>query len=103
MKVKEAGTDREANVHVRVEGDLNELREYGEFIDPTDNAICCYVPVEEGALIRVAGKFSGTVSISASTVMYFAKPSRPPLLCMTPMSMVFCAKPTAGWGSLSNN
>jgi hypothetical protein len=44
MKVIEKGTDRRAEVHNYVEGTVAALAEYGEYIDPRDKAICCYVP-----------------------------------------------------------
>jgi hypothetical protein len=62
MKVIEKATDRRAEVHVYVEGKVGALGEYGEYIDATDKAVCCYVPVEEGHKVRICGKFNGTVS-----------------------------------------
>jgi hypothetical protein len=62
MKVAERASGRRAEVHVYVEGRINALEEFGEYIDAKDKAICCYVPVEEGQNIKIRGKFSGTVS-----------------------------------------
>jgi hypothetical protein len=61
MKVTEKGTDRRAEAHIYVEGQVPELEEYGEYIDPIDKAICCYVPVDEGHTVKIGGRFSGTV------------------------------------------
>lgn len=63
MKVIEKGTDRQAEVHLYVEGKLQALQEYGEYINPDNKAICCFVPVEEGHKPKITGKFSGTVCI----------------------------------------
>jgi hypothetical protein len=62
MKVIEKGKDRTAEVHIHVEGKVDALGEWGEYIDATDKAICCYVPVEEGHKVKIGGKFTGTVS-----------------------------------------
>jgi hypothetical protein len=64
MRVMEKATDRMADIHVHVEGQLNDLEEYGEYVDATDKAICCYVPVDGGDRVRVFGRFNGTVSYS---------------------------------------
>jgi hypothetical protein len=61
MKVIEKATDRKAEAHVYVEGRVLALEEYGEYVDPIDKAICCYVPVEEGHKVKIEGRFSGTV------------------------------------------
>jgi hypothetical protein len=63
MKVVEKDTDRNAEVHVYVEGVVKPLCEYGEYIDAKDKAICCYIPVVEGHKVKISGKFAGTVSI----------------------------------------
>jgi hypothetical protein len=63
MKVTEKGTDRRAEAHIYVEGQVPELEEYGVYIDPIDKAICCYVPVDEGHTVKIGGRFSGTVGI----------------------------------------
>ncbi|KAL5122011.1 hypothetical protein ACEQ8H_000227 [Pleosporales sp. CAS-2024a] len=60
MKVIERDTDRKAEVHIYVEGQVDALEEYGEYIDAKDSAICCYVPVQENHNVRIGGKFSGT-------------------------------------------
>lgn len=73
MKVIEKGTDRRAEVHLHAQGVIDPLDEYGEYVDPVDNAICCFVPVEEGQKIRVDGRFNGTVSID-SCMLSHAKP-----------------------------
>lgn len=62
MKVMEKDTDRKAEIHVHVEGQLEALEEYGEYIDTNDKAFCSYVPVDEGDKVKVFGRFSGTVS-----------------------------------------
>lgn len=61
MKVVEKDTDRNAEVHINVEGDVKPLAEYGQYIDASDKAICCYVPVEEGHKLKIGGRFTGTV------------------------------------------
>ena len=63
MKVAESDTNRTAEVHICVEGRLDPLEEYGQYVDPTDGALCCYVAVEEGEKIKFDGRFDGTVSI----------------------------------------
>ena len=63
MKVQEKGTDRKAEVHLHVHETVDDLQEYGEYVDPVDKAICCYVAVEEGNIIKVTGRFNGTVSM----------------------------------------
>lgn len=65
MKVVEKDTDRTAEVHLHADGVIKHLDEYGEYVDPVDNAICCFVPVELGQKITVEGKFKGNVSTSA--------------------------------------
>jgi hypothetical protein len=62
MKVVENGTDRRAEVHLRADGVLQELCEYGQYIDK-DGAVCCYVALEEDQVISLAGKFNGTVHL----------------------------------------
>ena len=69
MKVSETGTDRIADVHVYVDGKIRALEEYGEYVDPSDKALCCYVPVEEGHKVKIRGKFSGTVSTDHSVMI----------------------------------
>ncbi|KAF2854661.1 hypothetical protein T440DRAFT_551738 [Plenodomus tracheiphilus IPT5] len=77
MKVVEQATDRTAHVHMYVEGKLVPVSEYGDYVDLADNAICCYVPLEEDQTIRVGGRFSGTwpfptktASLAPKTVHY---------------------------------
>ncbi|KAF1929510.1 uncharacterized protein M421DRAFT_3981 [Didymella exigua CBS 183.55] len=65
MKVIEKGTDRTAFAHITVEGRVNPLEEYGQYIDVRDKAICCYVAVEEGQKLRIKGSFSGLTLIVA--------------------------------------
>ncbi|KAH7073005.1 hypothetical protein BKA63DRAFT_567585 [Paraphoma chrysanthemicola] len=60
MKVVEKETDRRAEVHIYVEGKVEPLAEYGEYIDSKDKAVCCYIPVVEGHKVRIGGKFTGT-------------------------------------------
>ncbi|KAH7077292.1 hypothetical protein FB567DRAFT_608351 [Paraphoma chrysanthemicola] len=60
MKVVEKETDRRAEVHIYVEGKVEPLAEYGEYVDSKDKAVCCYVPVVEGHKVRIGGKFTGT-------------------------------------------
>jgi hypothetical protein len=62
MKVKEDGSDREVEAHIHIDGKIPGLEEYGEYVDPKDNAICCYIPVDEGDVLKISGRFSGTVS-----------------------------------------
>lgn len=61
MKVIEVGADRTAEAHICVEGRVQPLREYGQYVDAHDKAICCYVAVEEGDKVKLKGCFSGTV------------------------------------------
>jgi hypothetical protein len=67
MKVKETGVDRTAFAHITVEGRVNPLEEYGQYVDAHDKALCCYVAVEEGHKLRVKGNFSGLVRSTFST------------------------------------
>ncbi|KAF2831984.1 hypothetical protein CC86DRAFT_400764 [Ophiobolus disseminans] len=60
MKVMEKGTDRRAEVHISVDGQVDDIAEYGEYIDPVDKAICCDVPIEEDHKVKFGGWFSGT-------------------------------------------
>jgi len=62
MKVFEKGTDRTANLHLYNSEMAEPLDEFGEFINSEDKAFECFVPVEDGQQIKVAGRFSGTVS-----------------------------------------
>lgn len=48
-------------MHIYVEGKVQALEEYGEYVSAEDKAICCYIPVDEGHNIKIGGKFSGTV------------------------------------------
>jgi len=61
MKVIERGSDRRAQVNIYVDGQVAALEEYDQYIDPRDNAICCYVAINEGHKPRVGGRFTGTV------------------------------------------
>lgn len=61
MKVIENGSDRRAEVHIYADDSPGALREYGEYIDPKDKAICSYVGIEPGSRVWFSGKFSGTV------------------------------------------
>lgn len=63
MKVEEKGSDRHAELHIHKHEQVEELAEYGQYIDPYDGAICCYVPIEDGSIVKVAGRFNGTVSV----------------------------------------
>ncbi|KAH7401836.1 hypothetical protein DE146DRAFT_631127 [Phaeosphaeria sp. MPI-PUGE-AT-0046c] len=63
MRVIEKGTDRTAVVNINVDGRVKPLEEYGEYVDPDDKAICCYVPVEVKQKIKFSGKFSGTTQV----------------------------------------
>lgn len=62
MKVLEKGTDRRVEVNLYVDGKVNALEEFGEYVDSRDKAICCYVPVYDGDRIKIHGRFFGTVS-----------------------------------------
>jgi hypothetical protein len=61
MRVEEKSTDRKAEVHLRAVGIFNELKEYGQYVDEVDGAICCYVGMEEGMSVNIVGNFKGTV------------------------------------------
>lgn len=63
MKVIEANTDRHAEVHLYIDGSVTALEEYGQYVNPGSKAICCYVPIDLRNKVRIAGKFSGTVSL----------------------------------------
>ncbi|KAH5259740.1 hypothetical protein HBI71_114180 [Parastagonospora nodorum] len=69
MRVMEKVTDRMADIHVHVEGQVDALEEYGEYVDATDKAVCCYVPVDEGHKVRVFGRFNGTTVVIAYDVI----------------------------------
>lgn len=62
MKVIEKDTDRWAKVNFHIEEQVHECFEYGQNVDPTDGALCCYVPVSEGDVIKIIGRFHGTAS-----------------------------------------
>jgi hypothetical protein len=62
MKVIEKGTDRKAEVRVYLDAKVKALSEYGQYIDPKDKAICCYISVDESHQLKFGGRFSGTVS-----------------------------------------
>ena len=64
MKVAENESNRKVEVHLHVEGKMEPLKEYDEYIDPIDKATCCYVPVNEGHKIKIQSIFSGTVSFA---------------------------------------
>jgi len=64
MRVIERDTDRKAQVNIFVKCQVQALEEYGEYVDPRDNAICCYVPIDEGHQPKVGGRFSGKVTIT---------------------------------------
>lgn len=63
MKVVEQHSDRQASAHIYIEGRIAPLKEYGQYVDPNDKAICCYVPINEGDKVKIRSWFSGTVSI----------------------------------------
>ncbi|KAI4642407.1 hypothetical protein J4E93_007555 [Alternaria ventricosa] len=68
MRVIEKDTDRKAQVNIFVKGQVQALEEYGEYVDPRDNAICCYVPIDEGHQPKVGGRFSGkTLAVAYDT------------------------------------
>ncbi|KAI4663576.1 uncharacterized protein J4E78_003992 [Alternaria triticimaculans] len=68
MRVIEKDTDRKAQVNIFVKGQVQALEEYGEYVDPRDKAICCYVPIDEGHQPKVGGRFSGkTLAVAYDT------------------------------------
>ncbi|KAI4941817.1 hypothetical protein J4E86_010328 [Alternaria arbusti] len=68
MRVIERDTDRKAQVNIFVKCQVQALEEYGEYVDPRDNAICCYVPIDEGHQPKVGGRFSGkTLAVAYDT------------------------------------
>ncbi|KAI4618604.1 hypothetical protein J4E80_005206 [Alternaria sp. BMP 0032] len=68
MRVLEKDTDRKAQVNIYVKDRVQALEEYGEYVDPRDSAICCYVPIDEGHQPKVGGRFSGkTLAIAYDT------------------------------------
>jgi hypothetical protein len=71
MKVIEKDTNRSAQVHLHALGVVNPLDEYGEWVDPADNALCCFVPVEGGQKIKVEGRFAGTVGTHSILVWFY--------------------------------
>lgn len=90
MRVREKGSDREAEVHLNSLGSVNELEEFCQYVDPVDKAICCYVPVEKGSVIRVKGTFSGRVSFFfAHDLAFQSNACRPELSLMMSPSMAF--------------
>lgn len=50
------------DVHVEVDGRINQVAEYGEEYDG-HNVISCYVPVEEGDKVKIGGKLEGQVCL----------------------------------------
>lgn len=63
MKVIEKATERGAEMHLHVQSkteSINPLDEYGEYVD-VDGAVCCFVPVTEGGLLKAEGRFKGIV------------------------------------------
>lgn len=70
MKVQEKGSDRVAEVHLHASGAPHDIAEYGQYEDPVDKALCCYVPVEEDQMIKVDAKFSGIVRSSNKYIAY---------------------------------
>ena len=96
MKVAEKGSDRTAEAHVRIEGKLNPLEEYGEHVDPRDNAICCYIPVHESDTLKIASRFSGTVSKLLHSCAFLTDKPYPRLwsLRMMPLLTECAARPT---------
>ncbi|CAI6342032.1 unnamed protein product [Periconia digitata] len=65
MKAREVDSDRIAEVNLHRNGRVSELDEFGEYCDPNDGAICSYVPVSDGDVIKIGGKCAGTtVAIS---------------------------------------
>ncbi|KAH6612655.1 hypothetical protein C7974DRAFT_290446, partial [Boeremia exigua] len=69
MKVIEKGADRTADAHLYLEGRVTPLEEYGQYIDASDKAICCYVATEEGHKFRIDCRFSGMTLVVASDVL----------------------------------
>ncbi|KAI4624928.1 uncharacterized protein J4E87_005409 [Alternaria ethzedia] len=70
MKVIERGSDRRAQVNIYVDGQVAALKEYDQYIDPRDNAICCYVVIDEGHKPRVGGRFTGTtLAVAYDTIV----------------------------------
>jgi hypothetical protein len=99
MKVTEKGSDRTAEAHIRIEGKLDPLEEYGEHVDPKDNAICCYIPVDEGDTLKISSRFSGTVSKLVRSCTFFTDRfyTRLWLLCVMLLSMEYAARATRAW------
>jgi hypothetical protein len=95
MKVTEKGSDRTAEAHVRIEGKLDPLEEYGEHVDPKDNAICCYIPVDEGDTLKISSRFSGTVRKLVSSCAFFTDRFHNRLwpLCATLLLMAYAVRP----------
>lgn len=62
MEVAEEATDQAACVHIYVDGKTEPVGEYGKHLDPTDNAVCCYISLEEDQATKIGGKFIGTVT-----------------------------------------
>lgn len=60
MKVFEENTDRHAEVHLHIEGQIEPLDEYGEWVDK-DGAICCFVGLKTDERVNLKGKLSGTM------------------------------------------
>ncbi|PVH95342.1 hypothetical protein DM02DRAFT_477223, partial [Periconia macrospinosa] len=68
MKAEEKDSDRKAEVHIHISGQVKAIKEYDEYLDPDDGAICCYVPVNAEDEIRIKGRCSGTTLIRAYDV-----------------------------------
>jgi hypothetical protein len=62
MKVKEKNSNRRCEVHLYSLGSTKPLDEFGEYVDPNDGAVCCFVPVEERQKIKIGGKLRGTTT-----------------------------------------
>jgi hypothetical protein len=71
MKAQEKDTDRKAEVNLHVTGQIKALIEYGQYEDPVDKALCCYVAVAEGDIPKIRGRCSGTVCWP-NTILYRA-------------------------------
>ena len=95
MKAQEKDSDRRANVHVHVQEQVEELAEYGQYVDPVDGALCCYIAVSNGDIIKMTGRFSGTVSALPVDVFQPHHPNtvRPSTWPTILSWMVFCASP----------
>ncbi|KAF2644153.1 hypothetical protein P280DRAFT_392960 [Massarina eburnea CBS 473.64] len=68
MKAQEKRTDRKVHLNVHATGQISPLMEFGQYVDPADGALCCYIPVIEDMVLKLRGRCSGTTLTIAHDV-----------------------------------